>query len=52
MDDLKVKKHPDKTFIGRLERGFDFLGYHFAPTGLGVARITVERFIERVSRRH
>lgn len=50
LDALKVKKHPDKTVIGRLERGFDFLGYRFAPTGLGVARVTVERFIERVSR--
>ena len=21
--------HPDKTFIGRIDKGFDFLGYHF-----------------------
>jgi hypothetical protein len=26
---LKVSQHPDKTFIGRIERGFDFLGYYF-----------------------
>ena len=27
-DDFRfgLKKHPDKTFIGRIERGFDFLG--------------------------
>jgi hypothetical protein len=25
---LSLEKHPDKTFIGRIERGFDFLGYH------------------------
>ncbi len=25
---LRLEKHPDKTFIGRIERGFDFLGYH------------------------
>lgn len=24
---LKIKQHPDKTFIGRIEIGFDFLGY-------------------------
>ncbi len=24
---LNLEKHPDKTFIGRIERGFDFLGY-------------------------
>jgi hypothetical protein len=23
---LRLEKHPDKTFIGRIERGFDFLG--------------------------
>jgi hypothetical protein len=28
---LNLEKHPDKTFIGRIERGFDFLGYHFSP---------------------
>jgi RNA-directed DNA polymerase len=28
-DELKVSRHPDKTFIGRIEKGFDFLGYHF-----------------------
>ena len=25
---LKIEKHPDKTEMGRVERGFDFLGYH------------------------
>ena len=50
MGELKVEKHPDKTFIGRVGRGFDFLGYRFAPGGLAVARVTVERFFERVSR--
>ena len=34
---LKLGKHPDKTFIGRIERGFDFLGYHFSPGGLSLA---------------
>ena len=29
LDDLKLRKHPDKTFIGRIAAGFDFLGYHF-----------------------
>ncbi len=31
LEQLKVEKHPDKTFIGRVARGFDFLGYHFTP---------------------
>ena len=27
---LDLEKHPVKTFIGRIEKGFDFLGYHFS----------------------
>ncbi|WP_199245946.1 hypothetical protein [[Phormidium] sp. ETS-05] len=50
MADLRVEKHPDKAFIGRISRGFDFLGYWFSPSGLGVARMTVERCLEKVSR--
>ncbi len=45
-----MEQHPDKTFIGRAERGFDFLGYHFSPDGLSVAEKTVERFVERATR--
>ena len=25
---LKVQQHPDKTYIGKIANGFDFLGYH------------------------
>jgi hypothetical protein len=41
-----LEKHPDKTFIGRIERGFDFLGYHFGQEGLSVAKTTIENFVE------
>ena len=48
---LALEKHPDKTFIGRTERGFDFLGYHVSPAaGLTVARQTVTRVVTRVTR--
>ncbi|MEG3936019.1 MULTISPECIES: reverse transcriptase domain-containing protein [unclassified Microcoleus] len=50
MADLRVEKHPDKTFIGWISRGFDFLGYWFSPSGLGIALKTVERCLEKVSR--
>ncbi len=40
----------DKTFIGRIEKGFDFLGYHFGTDGLSVARKTIEQFIARAIR--
>ncbi len=49
-DDLGLAKHPDKTFIGRVERGFDFLGYHLTPDRLTLARATWERFVERAHR--
>ena len=48
---LKVEQHPDKTFIGRINRGFDFLGYRFQGDRLiGVARKTVTNFVERAFR--
>ena len=43
---LRLAKHPDKTFIGYIARGFDFLGYHFSPDE--VARKTVRNFAEKV----
>ncbi len=43
-------KHPDKTFVGRVERGFEFLGYRFSPQGLGIAAPTRARFAERAAR--
>ena len=48
--ELHVEQHPDKTFIGRISRGFDFLGYAFTPAGLEAAPQAVERWVERVSR--
>jgi hypothetical protein len=33
----------DKTFIGRISRGFEFLGYEFTPAGLDAAPPTIER---------
>ena len=36
--ELKVSQHPDKTFIGGIERGFDFLGYYFCRGPLRLAQ--------------
>lgn len=47
---LRLEKHPDKTFIGRIEHGFDFLGYRFTPHALTLARKTVENFAGRILR--
>ena len=49
MAQLRVRQHPDKTLIGRIARGFDFLGYRFSAAGLAVARQTVERCVAKVS---
>ena len=43
LGDLKLEKHPDKTQMGRVEKGFDFLGYHLSTKALGVATITLEK---------
>ena len=40
---LKVEKHPDKTYIGKIENRFDFLGYHFSREILKVAAKTWEK---------
>ena len=44
-------KHPGKTVIGRIEKGFDFLGCHFGPEGLTVVEATVTKFAERAVRK-
>ena len=46
---LKIEKHPDKTEMGRVERGFDFLGYHYSCLGLSVAKVTLERCSAKIA---
>jgi RNA-directed DNA polymerase len=48
--ELKVKKHPDKTLIGRISRCFDFLGYRFSPSCLSLATKTIRNFLGRITR--
>ena len=50
LNQLKVWQHPEKTFVGRVAKGFDFLGYHLAPNGLSMANKTRQNFVSRVSR--
>jgi len=45
---LGLAKHPDKTFIGRIEKGFDWLGYRISPAGLTLATKTRKHFVARV----
>lgn len=46
---LGLEKQPEKTFIGRIEKGFDFLGYHLRPAGLRVAQATLDTFVARAT---
>ena len=38
--------------MGRSEKGFDFLGYHFGPQGLSLAEQTIDNFLEKARRIH
>jgi len=49
-DGLKLAKHPDKTAMGRMERGFDFLGYHFQPPGISLATQTLAKCASKALR--
>ena len=48
LNKLKVEKHPDKTFIGKVEKGFDFLGYNLTPGRIVPSRSSVRKFKERI----
>lgn len=50
LSSLRLEKHPDKTFIGKIERGFDFLGYRFGAPVLTLAAVTIEKFVEHATR--
>jgi len=47
---LKIEQVPDKTFIGKISKGFDFLGYQFGKDKLRVSKRTLENHIRRLSR--
>jgi len=50
---LRLDVHPGKRFIGKTERGFDFLGYRIRPAGkLRPAAQSVQRLCERARRLH
>ena len=47
---LRVAMHPAKTFIGKIAKGFDFLGFHISPTGVTVSAAALSRHEQKVSR--
>lgn len=47
---LKLAQAPDKTYIGYIEKGFDFLGYRFSRRRLSLAVKTIENALDRLHR--
>ncbi len=46
---IAFEERTDKMFIGRIGRGFVFLGYQMNAAGLvGIAPPTIKRFVERI----
>ena len=47
--ELGVEQHPGKTFVGRISRGFSFLGYEFNTVGLvDIADLARKNFVGRI----
>jgi hypothetical protein len=49
---LKVAQAPDKTFIGGIEKEFDFLGYRFGLPELGLTEKTITNAVNKVRQLH
>lgn len=47
---LGLELHPDKTSIGPIARGFDFLGYHHDYEGLRLSAVCLVRHREKLTR--
>lgn len=50
LDQLKLKVHPDKTFIGRVTLGFSFLGYWLTPHDCRVSLLSLYRCLTKSCR--
>ena len=42
LEQLRLKTHPDKTFIGHREKSFSFLGFQFCNNELKIAQASFE----------
>jgi RNA-directed DNA polymerase len=50
LEELGLEQHPDKTTIGPVARGFDFLGYTYSPASLGLAEKTISNHRIKLTR--
>jgi hypothetical protein len=42
--------HPDKTYFGKVAKGFDWLGFHCCPTGITVSEAALSRRDKKLAR--
>lgn len=47
---LKLKQHPDKTYIGKASKGVDFLGFHITPYITEIAALSIIRMKHNIVR--
>ena len=48
---FSFKQHPDKTFIGRIDKGFDWMGFQFARDGIvDIAPRSLKKILENIQR--
>lgn len=50
--ELRLSLRPEKTFVGRSQKGFDLLGYHITPKGLSPSQKTQGKALENAKQRH
>ena len=50
MKSLNVEIHPDKTWLGRVKNGFDFLGFRMSPTTIQPSTESVSRRDKKIAR--
>jgi RNA-directed DNA polymerase len=48
---LKLKMHPDKTYLGWIKKGFDFLGVHFSDTPT-ISKTSLENHHTKLAQRY
>jgi hypothetical protein len=48
VEKLKLKQHLDKTTVGRIKNGFDFLGYQFGQEKITASKRTLQNHIRRI----
>lgn len=52
LDELRLTLRPEKTFVGRNQKGFDLLGYNITLQGFSPSHKTQEKALEIAKRRY